>query len=71
MTLQWTPTKGHTYHVYERINGTRQLLGKTTTGEFTIPNMTRGTHYYFVTVTAGTSSELPKSNEIVFVKRKR
>ncbi len=70
MTLEWTPTAGHTYKIYERVNGVRRSLGQTTRGEFTVPNMSKGTHYYFVTVINAAGESL-KSNEIEFVKRKR
>ncbi len=63
MTLQWTPTQGHTYKIYERVNGVRRLIGQTTAGEFTVPNMSKGTHYYFITV-VNAAGESDKSNDI-------
>ncbi len=65
MTLEWKPTTGHTYKVYEIVNGTRKLLGTTATGNFTPPNISKGDHHYVVTV-VNKVGESRASNDISF-----
>ncbi len=70
MTLQWKPTAGHTYKVYEIVNGARQLLGKTAAGQFTPQNLSKGEHHYVVTVVNANGESRP-SNDIVFHQKHR
>lgn len=68
MTLSWNPTTGHTYKIYEVVNGTRAYKGTTTTGSYAVTGLARGTHYFVVTSTNAAGESIP-SNEVTFVKQ--
>lgn len=48
MTIQWTPTVGDAYRVYELLTA-KTLLGGTPTGEFSPSPISGGMHHYVVT----------------------
>ncbi len=70
MTLQWKPTAGHTYKVYQIVNGTRRLIGQTTGGTFTPQHLAKGEYHFVVTVVNANGESRP-SNDIVFRQKNR
>lgn len=70
MRLEWTPTAGHSYKVYEVVSGIRKLIGQTTTGNFILQNVTKGTHHYVVRAVNAAGESRP-SNDVSFVQKHR